>query len=273
VVFHNQDALIALAAVAGATSQVRLGASVLLGTLRPPLLFAKMIASLDQLSGGRLIVGLGVGSRADDFAAVDVPLERRGPRLSEHIRVAQQAWTGMPIHHAGTFYHYDVGPVGPSPVQQPHPPIWLGGSAEGALRRAGRLGNGYIAGSSRGPAGARANWEKVQQYAQAAGRDPSLVTFAALVFACVDEDHDRAMEVAGDYMLRYYGARQPNMSIAELVGPHHLIGPADECVRKAQAYVDAGVEVLIIGSVSADLRYLDRLCEQVLPRIARHAAV
>jgi probable F420-dependent oxidoreductase len=252
---------------------VRLGTSVLLGTLRPPLLLAKMIASLDQLSGGRVILGLGVGSRQDDFDAVDVPFGRRGPRLSEQIRVMKQAWSGEPVQFDGDVFHYDVGAIGPMPVQQPSPPLWLGGSAEGALRRAGRLADGYIGGSSRGHAGFRTNWEKVQRYAEEAGRDPATLTPAALVFACVDEDRGRAMEVASRYMLHYYGARRPGLSAEELVGPHQLVGPADECVQKAQDYVDAGVEVLIIGSMTADLSYLDRLCERVLPRIAASTGV
>jgi alkanesulfonate monooxygenase SsuD/methylene tetrahydromethanopterin reductase-like flavin-dependent oxidoreductase (luciferase family) len=107
----------------------------------------------------------------------------------------------------------------------------------------------------------------VRRFAEEAGRDPSRLTPAALVFACVDDDRDRAMEVAGRYMLHYYSHRRGTASVSELVGPHQLVGPADECVAKTHEYFDAGVEVLIIGSVSADPRYLDRLCESVLPRL------
>src|SRR5579883_3404436 len=128
-VFANPDPLVALAAVAATTSRVQLGTCVLLGTLRPPALLAKSVASLDALSGGRVILGLGVGSRADDFAAAGVPFAGRGARASELIQILRLAWSGAPLRHEGRVYQLDVGPVGPRPVQPGGPPIWLGGSA------------------------------------------------------------------------------------------------------------------------------------------------
>ena len=267
LVLDNQEALVALAAAAGATERVRLGTSILLGTLRPPLLLAKMVATLDQVSNGRVILGLGVGSRADDFAAVQVPFERRGPRLGEQIRLLKAAWSGEPIDHQGGAYSVGVGPVGPPPRQRPHPPLWLGGSSDAALRRAARLADGYVGGASRGAEGFRANWQKVRRFAEEAGRDPDALTPAVLVYAVVDDDRDRALGVAARYMDHYYGSRRPGVSPAELVGSAHLVGPADEAARKAQAYFEAGAEVLILGSMTADPAYLDRLCDELLPRL------
>jgi len=261
LVFESQESLVSLAAVAAVTTRVRLGTSVLLPTLRPPLLLAKMIASVDQLSGGRVILGIGVGSREDDFAASGVPFEQRGSRAAEMVRLLKLAWSGEPVRHAGRFYQMDVGPVGPRPVQQPHPPIWFGGNAEPALRRAGRIADGYIGVSGGGPEGFRAAWGKVCAAARAAGRDPAAIRPALLAFACVDDDRKRAEALALRYLANYYGPRRTDTQ-------PFLLGPAEECVAKARAYFAAGVETLIIASVTADPRYFDRLCEQVVPRLA-----
>src|SRR5436190_22740053 len=108
---------------------------ILLGALSPPVLLAKMLATLDQLSAGRAMVGLGAGTRADDFEAVGVPHGGRGRRLDELIDVLKLAWGGEPVRYAGRAYSLDVGPIGPRPVQQPHPPLWLGGRADAVLQR------------------------------------------------------------------------------------------------------------------------------------------
>src|SRR5581483_11547020 len=163
LVFDNMEPLLALAAVAATTTRVRLGTSVLLGTLRPPALLAKQVATLDVLSGGRVILGLGVGS---------LPDAARGPRLAEAMRIMRQVWSGAPLAHEGRAYQLASGPIGPRPVQRGGPPLWVGGSAEAALRRAGRLADGYIGSSSGGPAGLRKTADTVREAAAAAGRDP-----------------------------------------------------------------------------------------------------
>jgi probable F420-dependent oxidoreductase len=262
-VFNNHDPLLSLAAAAAITRRVRLGTSVLLATLRPPALLAKMVATLDQISAGRVTLGIGVGSRADDFAAAEVPFEHRGGRAEELVRLLDLTWGGQPVKHAGKAYNLDVGPIGPRPVQQPRPPIWFGGSADSALRRVGRIADGYIGSSSGGPDGFRTNWEKVRRAAEESGRDPATLTPAALVWACVDDDRANALALTERYFAHYYPGGRRVTTGADLTGP------ADECVRGANGYFQAGVQHLIVGIVTADPRYLDRFCEQVLPRLER----
>lgn len=265
LVFNNYEPLLSLAALATTTTRVKLGTCVLLAALRPPLLLAKMIATLDRMSGGRTIFGFGAGSRPDDFAGAGVPFEHRGSRLEELIAIMKRAWRGGPVTYSGKYYQIDVGPVGPQPVQQPHPPIWLGGSAESVLRRVARVADGYIATSSGGPKGFREGWQRIRQYAEQAGRDPATITPAALVHVCVDDNRERAIALAAKQRLHYYGP-----SRAE-IPPGFLLGSPDECVREATDYFDAGVQVLILGSVTADLSYFDRLCQEVIPRLIKAA--
>jgi probable F420-dependent oxidoreductase len=261
LVFDNVEPLLALAAVAATTTRVQLGTSVLLGTLRPPALLAKQVATLDVLSGGRVILGLGVGSRPDDFAAAGVPYAARGARLAEAIKVLRQVWSGAPLQHEGRAYQLAAGPIGPRPVQQGGPPIWVGGSAEAALRRAGRLADGYIGSSSGGPAGLRASADTVRQAAAAAGRDPTAIKIACLVWASVDDDQARADERAAAYMRHYYPPARQGVPAASLVGPPDL------CIRRAHEYVAAGADVLIVGPTSVEPAHLDRLLNDVLTRL------
>src|SRR5262249_46857795 len=150
LVFNNQEPLMALAAGAAVAPGMTLGIGVLLGALRPPTMLAKMAATLREINGNEVILGLGVGSRPDDFAAAEVAWEHRGSRLEEAIQIMKLCWSGQPDRFEGRFYNIDVGPVGPrlaAPL-----PVWLGGGgSESALKRIGRVANGYIASSSGGP--------------------------------------------------------------------------------------------------------------------------
>ena len=260
LVYDCYEPLITLAAVATGTRRVRLGMGILLGALRPPILLAKMLATLDQLSAGRVIVGLGAGTRADDFEAVGVPHAGRGRRLDELIDVLKLAWSGAPVRYAGRAYTLDVGPLGPRPLQQPHPPLWLGGRAEAVLRRTARVGDGYIGRSSDGPAGFRRIWDQVRAYAEAEGRDPATIVPAAQVYACVDDNPRRAAALTAGYLTSYYGAAPADLS-------GYLLGSPEQCVALAEQYFAAGVEVLIVGSVTANGDYFERLCSEVIPRL------
>ena len=261
-VFANPEPLLTLAALAATITRTRLGTCVLLGALRPPALLAKMVATLDVLAGGRVLLGLGVGSRADDFAACEVPFAGRGARAAELIHILRLAWSGARLRYEGRYYHLDVGPVGPQPVQRGGPPIWLGGSAEVALRRAGRIADGYIASSTSGPAGVRRAWQVVCASAEAAGRAPDALTLAVLVRASVDDDLDRAMERAVANARHY----RPNARGGEDPAAF-LLGSPDACIRRAHEYYAAGVELLIVAPVTADLDHLDRLLDQVVARL------
>jgi alkanesulfonate monooxygenase SsuD/methylene tetrahydromethanopterin reductase-like flavin-dependent oxidoreductase (luciferase family) len=149
------------------------------------------------------------------------------------------------------------------PVQQPHPPIWFGGSAEAVLRRTARVGQGYIASTSAGPNGFRSAWAAIGRYCQEAGRDASEIMPAALAYASVAADPERARDAMREHLLRSFGPAR----LEHGLGP--LVGTPDDLIRGAHEYFDAGVEVLILGSVSADPRHLDMLCERVLPEIGR----
>jgi probable F420-dependent oxidoreductase len=139
------EALTALTYIAAVTRTIKLGPSVLIVPYREPVLLAKQIASLDALSRGRVLFGVGVGWMAEEFAAVGQRLAERDPRTRECLAVMKACWTQEIINFQGRFFQISDMCMMPKPVQQPHPPIWFGGNTGAALRRTAELGHGWHA--------------------------------------------------------------------------------------------------------------------------------
>lgn len=229
------EPLATLCFVAACTERVRLGTTVLVVPMRNPVLQAKLVASLDVLSKGRVIFGAGVGWLAEEFAALDVPFEHRGARMDEYLEVMRRLWTLEDPSYEGKYYR--LGNVGftPRPVQQPHPPVWIGGNTEPALRRAARLGDAWHAAGLEAEAIAECA-ARLRRYAEAAGREPS------------------AIAVTGRIGLRL----RP--------------GEENEELARIRRFQEAGVShlVLEVGTRDLDLAYsrMERFARDLLPALA-----
>jgi probable F420-dependent oxidoreductase len=171
------DPVVALAQAAAHTERIGLGTATICAPFTAPALLAKAMTALDVVSGGRLTVGLGSGWLPQEYAAAGVPFARRGARMEEYLRCLQALWTESPVEFAGEFYTVPRSHVGPPPVQRPHPPILLGGTAPQALRRAGRLAQGWIASSRHDRTRIGADIATVRDGARDAGRDPRALRF------------------------------------------------------------------------------------------------
>jgi probable F420-dependent oxidoreductase len=171
------DPVVALAHAAAVTTRIGLGTATVCAPFTTPVVLAKATASLDVLSGGPLTVGLGAGWLAEEYAAAGVPRARTGARMEEYLRCLLALWTEDPVEFDGEFYTVPRSHVGPRPVQRPHPPLLLGGAVVPALRRAGRLADGWVASSTHDPATLGSSIEEVRRGARDAGRDPSSLRF------------------------------------------------------------------------------------------------
>ena len=158
--------------LAGVTERIRIGIAIVNLPFYSPIVLAKMLTSIDLLSDGRLDAGLGLGWNPDEFAAAGAPMERRGARADEFVACLRAIWTSDPVEFAGEFYTVPPSHVSPSPVQTPHPPLLFGGSAESALRRAGRLSDGWISASRFEAAKVPGAIAVLKEGAVEAGRDP-----------------------------------------------------------------------------------------------------
>ena len=166
------DSLSTLLFVAACTERVQLGTSACILPWRNPVITAKELATLDVLSNGRLIFGVGAGWWAEEFAMLGVPFEHRGSRLGEYIQLLKALWTEQNPSFHGRFWQIEDVGFSPKPVQKPHPPIWIGGDGEAAFRRVGRLGDAWHAAFNR-PEQLADKYARIQAYAREAGRDPS----------------------------------------------------------------------------------------------------
>ncbi|SDI20702.1 LLM class flavin-dependent oxidoreductase [Nonomuraea jiangxiensis] len=198
LVYDNPEPLVTLAVLAGATRRVRLQTEVLLAPLRQPVLLAKQVATLDRLAGGRFTLGIGLGARRDDYEAAGVDVHRRGARLEEALEVMRRLWSGEP-------YGKEVGPIGPEPTREGGPEVLFGAFSPAAIRRAARLGDGFLCAAH--VADARSQFRAIETEWRAQGRTgrPRLV---AQFNAALGPDH--VIEEARDRLYRYYS------------GPHYM---------------------------------------------------
>ncbi|WP_432849489.1 TIGR03619 family F420-dependent LLM class oxidoreductase [Amycolatopsis sp. CA-161197] len=169
---HFVDPFVALTAAAGATKTVRLGMSTLSAPVYTPVLLARTLTSLDLLSGGRLDAGFGLGWLRDEYTATGAPWAGRGGRLDELIQVLRTLWTADPAGHDGAHWQIPDSHVGLRPVQNPHPPILLGGMSERALRRVGTSADGWLP-TLLPPQYLHRTWAVIADAATEAGRDPA----------------------------------------------------------------------------------------------------
>ena len=226
--------------VAGFTSRVRLGTSVAVLPLRNPVLNARMLATLDVYSGGRLIYGVGIGWLKEEADAMQMEWDHRGERSDEHIAVLRKLWTaeGDLVEFDGKYYRF--GPIDPEPrpIQQP-PPILIGGHSDPALERAGRIGDGWIAAGMSHPRVAE-HWEKVKRAAVSCGRDPDQLMLSASAGVAAGES--------------------PAKPIGE---------PIADVIERVRGYQEAGVHHLRLGTGGRDrklqLAALQVLAKEVLP--------
>lgn len=204
------DPVVALGFAAAVTSEVRLGIGVVNAPFLSPAILAKQAATVDVLSNGRLDVGLGLGWAPHEFAVVGAPWERRGARLADYVACLRALWADDPVAFSGTFYDVPPARMLPKPVQRPAPPILLGGAAEAALRRAGRVADGWISGSRQNLAEVAACVDTVRGAAEEAGRDPAALRLIVRGVVQLDPE-EGADEQADD------GARRPLTGSAEQI--------------------------------------------------------
>ncbi len=171
------DPLATLAYLAGRTQTVRLGVAVVNMPFYAPIVLAKLLTTIDRLSEGRLDAGLGIGWLPQELDAIGVPAARRGARAEDFIRCLRAVWPDDVVEYEGDFYRVPRCRVDPKPVQQPHPPLLLGGTAPAALRRAGRVASGWISSSRADLTGIGDSIAVVRTAAVEAGRDPDGLRF------------------------------------------------------------------------------------------------
>jgi len=253
---ESMEQITLLSYIAGQTSKIRLVTSVLIVPHRNPLIAAKSLATLDLLSGGRLVVGVGVGWMREEFQALGLPpFEERGAVTDEYIRAFKVLWTEDDPHFEGKYISFDDISFLPKPVQKPHPPIWVGGESRPALRRTAELADGwYPLGSNPTfpmgtPEQLKAGLERLAGYAERFGRDPSTIE-------------------------TIYRTHQFEL-LKQAAGPDRLpfVGDADQIAGDIRQYQDMGVTSMIwdflrqTDDLDSMLGLMEDFSTQVWPKV------
>lgn len=254
------EPLTALAAVAGRTRRLKFGTAVLVLPFRSPLLAAKTLATLDVLSHGRVFPAVGVGlDQRREWEAAGVPLGSRGARTDEAIEVIRRLWLEDEVTYRGSYFTLERVRLLPRPVQAP-PPLWVGGTTEAALRRAGRLGDGWLA-SLITPEVFGRGVERIRTHASAAGREVPADHFGAIIPFHLADSPAEGWRAAEPYLPR---DRADDATLRAVTA----VGPADAVAAVIERYVASGATKFILrplGPPAAMLDQLARLAHEVIP--------
>jgi alkanesulfonate monooxygenase len=266
-----------LAALAGVTRTIKLGTMVLVLPLRNPVYFAKEWGTLDLLSGGRSILGIGVGWHEEEFQLMGVPHRERGPRMNEAIEVLQALWAGDRVTYRGKYYRFENLTIDPKPAQKPHPPIWIGGGTQPSekvygqtvtnidpvLRRIAKYADTWVPHSSATPDMVRSDWDKVQRFAREAGRDPAKIGRVYSNFLWVLKPGEKP-ESAAPHFSVYSG-----MDL-DYWRTYYLLGEAQEIADRISARIEAldgNVDTIVLNPLNWGLPQLESIAGDVLPRV------
>jgi probable F420-dependent oxidoreductase len=251
----RHEPLTLLAAVAGRTSRVELGTAVLLPALRNPVVLAHLVATLDQVSQGRFILGVGIAADVPniraEFAACGVPFEKRVGRMMEGLRLMRALWTGQPVDWDGR-WKVERGVVGPTPYRPGGPPLWVGGSLPASIERAGRYFDGWMPITPDAADWGR-QWREIKAIARAAKRNADALTGSMYLNIVLDDDAARANARLDHFLETYYS--QPAAVLRKR--QRSYAGPKAGVAEWLNGYVTAGCSHLVLRFAGDHERHME----------------
>lgn len=261
--FPFLESLTTLTAVAMATSRVRLGTGVLVLPLRNPLVLAKTTASLDRVSGGRLVLGMATGWYEREFDAAGVPYKRRGRIFEHNLEALKQFWSGELVSGEENGVEYRNALMLPRPAQQPRPTILIGGYVDKVLRRVATKSDGWMT-YFYTPESFATAWKKVRDFAEEAGRDPDELENVAQLPIYVDDDEANADRRCREYIDEYCDLPEWSESSAE----SSIRGTPEQCAEQLAEHFAVGVQHICLCPAGYEIEQIERIATEVLPLLA-----
>jgi probable F420-dependent oxidoreductase len=253
------DPVTLLAYAAAVTDRIRLGVSVIILNQRNPVQLAKALASLDQLSGGRLTVGVGLGGSTAVYPSFGISPERPVARFTESLRVMRALWSQERVDLNGDLFRVAGVSMEPKPVQQPLP-VWFGGHATAALRRSARLGDGWMGAGSGRLADFFNEIAQVRRYLQEMGRDDGSFPLSKRIYIAVDADEERARKQLEQTIAGTYGPDRPALEIG-------VAGTVEQCAGVLRTMRDAGLHHLLLQPCGDPMEQLDVMTREIAPQL------
>jgi probable F420-dependent oxidoreductase len=264
IAFHIPviESLSLLSFCAAATERIELATGVLLLPLRNPTLTAKMTSTIDMLSKGRLILGVGVGGEfPPEFEAVAAPIAERGPRTNESIEIIRKLWGEGASAHEGEHYSFGKVKIEPKPVREGGPPIIIGGRKAISMKRAGRLGDGYISHMCDVDTYA-SNLAQIAQHAKAVGRQDRPFQTAALLFTVLDDSYEAAHQRAAKMLGTIY-----NTDFTEAAKRYCLLGKPEDCLEQMRKFAQAGCRHFVMSALSDPDEIIERASTEMITEL------
>jgi probable F420-dependent oxidoreductase len=264
IAFHIPvvESLSLLSFVAAATERIELATGVLLLPLRNPTLTAKMTATIDMLSGGRLVLGVGVGGEfPPEFDAVGAPISERGPRTDEAIEIIRRHWNEGSVEHHGKHYSFGKVKIEPKPIRPGGPPIIVGGRKAVSMKRAGRLGDGYISHMCDVDT-YRSNLSTIAGHANEAGRDGLRFQTAALLFTVLDDNYEAAHDRAAKLLGKIY-----NRDFRDAAARYCLLGKPEDCLDQMRNFARVGCRHFVLSALSDPNEIIERASTSMISEL------
>jgi probable F420-dependent oxidoreductase len=252
----------AMTFAAACTDTLHIGCTVYVSTVHSAPHLAKSLASLDQLSRGRLEVGVGTGGKHRPYAAFGIDGARYVARFTEGVELMKALWTEEYVKFDGQFYQVNDLGMEPKPFTKPHPPLWFGGAGPTALRRAIRLGTGFFGAGSSPTVNFAEQVQVVRAALAEAGRDEASFPIAKRVYLGVDEDPARARERMNAELTNVYG------QLPESIAAAAITGTVSDCVRQVREVIDAGAELVLFTALYDQPEHLERIAADIIPQLS-----
>ena len=246
------EGLSLLCYVAALTKNIRLGTSVVVMPHHNPIHLAKQLSTMDQMSNGRLIVGIGLGGRPQQDRLLGGAPERRVRYLVESLQVMKALWEQPKASYNGHFWNLDGEEMEPKPVQKPHPPVWFGGRHPDALRRAVRYGDGWMGAGSSSTDQFKQCVATIQETMETMGRDPALFPISKRVYLAMDDDEARAERRLRVWFGRHYGSADMGSRVS-------VWGSPSRCAEQLAELVETGAQMLLLNPVFDPMDHLEGL--------------
>src|SRR5262245_26633718 len=246
---------------AACTERIRLGCSLYVTPLHNPVHLAKSLSTLDQLSGGRLEIGVGAGGKHRPFPAFGVDPATYISRFTEGVALMKACWTESTITFDGRFWQLHDAEMEPKPLQKPFPPLWFGGGHPNALRRAVRFGAGFFGAGSSTTAQFREHVRDLREILTEEGRDIAGFPVAKRVYIHVDEDVERAARLISENLAQIYAHIPADFSAVAVYG-----GPS-ACIEGVREVIDAGAELVLFTPLHEGAAQMERVAAEVVPAL------
>jgi len=260
--FPIVESLTLLTAIGARTSKIKLGTGILVLPMRNPVILAKQLASMDQLTDGRLLMGMASGWYRREFDAVGVPFEQRGKIMDENLDIMTRLWTEDVVKGEWSRHKIPAGVMYPKPVQKPRPPILIGGYVDRVLKRAAITGDGWLTYFYRADSFAK-SWAKIRDFAKEGGKDPDSLLNANQLPICIGKSRADVESKMMEWLTKEWDFASWSDSTKDSA----IMGTVDECVAQLKEHLAVGTQKLIFVPYKYETSQIETIAKEIIPRL------